>query len=72
MTAPSVFLNRLEFQRYLTYLESIAPRLTVNVRDRYVRPWYRRWLDLLVRGFLVWYTMVVAGLCVVLGMRGCS
>jgi hypothetical protein len=69
MMAPNIALNRLEFQRYLMCLERIAPRLTAR-KLMYARP--RRWLDVLLQGFLVWYGVLVAGLCVALGMRGCG
>lgn len=70
MTTSAINLtaNRKEFQRYLTHMELLAPRFPD--RSLYRRPWYRRWLDAAIRGFLVWYTVVVAGLAIVL-MNGC-
>ena len=38
--------------------------------SQYRRPWTRRWLDVAIRGFLVWYGVVVVGLAIVL-MKGC-
>lgn len=33
-------------------------------------PWIRRWTDTLIKGFLVWYSVIVVGLAIVL-MKGC-
>lgn len=69
MHPPNVQKNRAEFQRYLTHMELLAPRYTDRTRS-YRRSPYRRLFDVAVRGFLVWYTVVVAGLAIVL-MKGC-
>jgi hypothetical protein len=45
---------------------------SVRAPDRSNRTlsWIRRWTDILIRGFLLWYSVVIVGLAIVF-MKGC-
>jgi hypothetical protein len=69
MSAINVQANRAEFRRYLTYLETLAPRFPANALH-YRRSFGRRLMDVAIRGFLVWYTVILAVLSILM-MRWC-